>query len=26
MKLFISTGYAELRGTGIVGLILARCR
>ncbi len=26
MKLFLSTGYAELRGTGIVGFILARCR
>ena len=26
MKLFISTGYAEWRGTGIVGFILARCQ
>jgi methyltransferase (TIGR00027 family) len=26
MKLFISSGYAEMRGRGIMGFILARCR
>ena len=26
MKLLLATGYAELRGAGIVGFILARCR
>ncbi len=26
MKLFITTGYAEMRGTGIIGFIAARCR
>jgi methyltransferase (TIGR00027 family) len=26
LKLFVTTGYAEWRGTGIVGFILARCR
>jgi len=26
MKLFITTGYAEMRGKGIIGLIVGRCR